>query len=355
MTSSSDEDSILSKLKIYEPDGIGTESLSTPFVKVSLLKEFRLTVDSDTDMKIQLEWSMDGKKIDYFSEFDVMGNICFSREFEVMLQYLRISVNSRGKISDNHRLKLIAFSHEDKFLSKEMREGKEGSKKKAEKFFRSLSPSQKLRRRNSKDQSSKELHLNGKESGRESGRDSGRESGGTLSDRFPETFSKGSLFYAKNEREIGMIEPGKENHVLMFLSGSPMWVSLEQMFGIYDDIRREYFAKEYLSYDPGQHPAFGFSSSQKSMGPPSNSPPKPPVSPEYRESLRYSYIPPDQQQNINPPQTGHTEPLDDALKSVMSISLEKGTSFYSKSTVIKNEDGTISFPGISTAEYSSYS
>lgn len=53
--SDDDDNTVLSKLRIYSPDGIGTSSCSTHFVKVSSLKEFRITADSDTDLVLRLE------------------------------------------------------------------------------------------------------------------------------------------------------------------------------------------------------------------------------------------------------------------------------------------------------------
>lgn len=200
-------DMILSKLRIYEADGIGCSSCVTHFVKVSSLREFRITADSDTDLTLRLEWSMDGDKVDSYTEYPIFADICLSKQVEVCLQFVRFHVLESKSEIQNCRLKIFAFSPDDKIVAH-----KEQPKKG---LFSSVNFSPKMSPKSRKKDKQKD------------------------DDRIPFNIYRGSLLVGKNARELMVLPRGNEGDVLMILNGDPQWVSLVTLFTRYDEIQKK--------------------------------------------------------------------------------------------------------------------
>jgi hypothetical protein len=204
------DETILSRLRIYAPDGIGCGGCSTHFVKVSSLKEFRITADSDTDLVLRLEWSMDGHQVNFYNEYQVEANVCLTKQVDVVLQYIRFFVNETEEEKQNCRLKILAFSPDDKAIVKEQ-------PKKSSSFIRNLSFSPKLSPKKSPRSSSRPEH----------------------EDRIPHNVYKGSLLVGKTTREVGILPRGNDGDILMIVNGEPQWVSLITLFSHHDEIQKK--------------------------------------------------------------------------------------------------------------------
>lgn len=212
--SSAEEDSILSNLRIYALDGIGIASCTTFFVKVTSLREFRITADSDTDLKLRLEWSMDGEKVDSYTEYSIQADVCFTKQVDVVLQYVRFNIPESEDEKQNCRLKILAFSPEDK--SSKIATTKEHRKSifsSAKSFSPKASPKSKKR-----DESP---------------------GGGIKNDRLPTNIFKGSLLVGKNIKELTILPKGNNGDCLVMIDGTPQWVSVLTLFSMYDEAQKK--------------------------------------------------------------------------------------------------------------------
>jgi len=206
----SDEDTILSKLRIYARDGIGLSRCLTHFVNVSSLKEFRITADSDTDLMLQLQWSIDGIEPNFCTDYPIEANKCLSKQIDVVLQYVRFFIEEGIGEKQNCRLKIFSFSADDKPIQREQH-------KKSLFSLKSFSP--KSSPKSSPSKSKK--------------RDS------IADDRIPFNVYKGSLLVGKNARELTVLPKGNECDVLITKDGMPQWVSVLTLFSLYDDAQRK--------------------------------------------------------------------------------------------------------------------
>lgn len=205
-----DEDTILSKLRIYSPDGIGSAKFTTHFVKVSAFKDFRITADSDTDLKLRLEWSIDGEDVNFYNEYEIVADVCLMKQVDVVLQYVRFFVDETLSEKQNCRLKIMAFSPDDKPVVKEPPH-KKGFLSAAKNFSPKINPlvSPKSKKRD------------------------------PIEERLPCNIYKGSLLVGKNTKELGVIAKGNESDILMIVDGSPQWVSLITLFSRHDELQKK--------------------------------------------------------------------------------------------------------------------
>lgn len=198
MSKEDDENTILSKLRIYFPDGLGSNGYTTNFVKIKSLKRLKINVYSDTDVKLNLEWSIDGINRDMVQEINIETNKWYTQKVSIVMEYVRFSViHLSNKI--NTCLKIIAFSPEDKNIVK--------PKPQKKNIF-----------------SIKKEHSS-----------SGSNSKVMKDERIPPLIFKGGILIGNDGKNISVLPKGNEGDILMIIDGFPSWVPITKLFKNIDE------------------------------------------------------------------------------------------------------------------------
>lgn len=196
-----DENTILSKLRIYLPDGIGSNTYTTQYTKISVLKTLNINAYSDTDMKLNLGWSVDGIHTDMIQEINIQSNRWYTEQIKIIMSYMRIGIE-HITAKENSCLKITAFSPEDHSAVKPKPKKSIFSMKKEvitspkkEKIYRD--------------------------------------------DRIPHIIFKGGLLMGKDGRNVCILPKGNEGDVLMIVNGAPSWTPVSRLFKNIDE-KNEY-------------------------------------------------------------------------------------------------------------------
>lgn len=198
MSKEDDENTILSKLRIYFPDGLGSNGYTTNFVKIKSLKRLKINVYSDTDVNLNLEWSIDGINRDMVQEIHIETNKWYTQKVSIVMEYVRFNVvHLSSKI--NTCLKIIAFSPEDKNIAKPKPQKKNIFSIKKDHGSSSSSP--------------KVLR----------------------DERIPPLIFKGGLLIGNDGRNISVLPKGNEGDILMITDGFPAWVPITKLFKNIED------------------------------------------------------------------------------------------------------------------------
>jgi len=202
MSKEDDESTILSKLRVYFPDGLGSNGYTTNFVKISSLKKLKINVYSDTDVKLNFEWSIDGINRDMIQEMNIESNKWYNEKIRILMEYVRLNIaHISPKI--NTCLKITAFSPEDKNVAV-------------------VKPKQK-----------KNIFSIKKES--ITSPKKGSSSHSLKDERIPQMIFKGGLLVGKDGKSISVLPKGNEGDILMISGGSPSWVPVSKLFKNIDD------------------------------------------------------------------------------------------------------------------------
>lgn len=194
--SKENESMSLSKLRIYFPDGVGSEGYTTNFAKISGLKELKINVYTDTDIKLNLEWSIDGINRDMIQELNIESNKWYTEKIDIVMAYVRFNVTHiSSKV--NTCLKITAFSPEEKDIVKV------------------------------KPQKKNIFSINKKESSSSS---SSSNSKTVKDERIPALIFKGGLLVGKDGKNISVLPKGNEGDILMMVDGFPLWVPITRLF-----------------------------------------------------------------------------------------------------------------------------
>jgi hypothetical protein len=199
MSNDEDESTILSKLRIYFPDGLGSNGYTTNYAKISVLKRFKINAYSSTDVKLNLEWSVDGINPDMIQEINISANKWYNEKLRILMSYVRFNVvHTTDK--ENSCFKLIAFSPDD--------EGLAAAKPKPKKPLFSMK----------KDNSSNSSSIV-----------SPKKEKIIRDERIPHLIFKGGLLVGKDGRNVSILPKGNEGEILMIVNGAPSWVPVSKL------------------------------------------------------------------------------------------------------------------------------
>jgi hypothetical protein len=202
MANEEDESTILSKLRIYFPDGLGCNGYTTNFAKISVLKRFKINAYSSTDVKLNLGWSIDGVNEDMVQEINIVANKWYNETLRILMSYVRFNVVHTSD-KENSCFKVIAFSPED--------EGLAAAKSKPKKTLFSMK---------------KENHSSGSSN---SSVLSPKKEKIIRDERIPHLIFKGGLLVGKDGRNVSILPKGNEGEILMIVNGAPSWVPVSKL------------------------------------------------------------------------------------------------------------------------------
>ena len=206
MSNEEDESTILSKLRIYFPDGLGSNGYTTNYAKISVLKRFKINAYSSTDAKLNLEWSVDGINPDMIQEINISANKWYNEKLRILMSYVRFNVVHTSD-KENSCFKVIAFSPEDEGLAA-------AAKPKPKKnIFSSMK---------------KEGHSASSNSG-SSSITSPKKEKIIRDERIPHLIFKGGLLVGKDGRNVSILPKGNEGEILMIVNGAPSWVPVSKL------------------------------------------------------------------------------------------------------------------------------
>lgn len=202
-----DESTILSKLRIYLPDGIGRNTYKTPYTKISVLKTLNINAYSDTDMKLNVGWSVDGIHTDMIQDITIQANRWYMEKVKIIMAYVCFGIEHVSP-KENSCLKITAFSPEDK---------SEPKPKPPRKSIFSM------KKENVTSPKKEKLYRD---------------------ERIPHIIFKGGLLVGKDGRNVSILPKGNEGDILMIQNGMPLWVPVTKLFKNIDERAEEIFKEE---------------------------------------------------------------------------------------------------------------